>query len=684
MAVIMTKRGQQDNIITYEHICDTAADMALIEPRYKTLGSVCIVIQGESGGMEVYMANSSKEWSSIADINASNSDLPGLGILLGTADEETGLPDVDEPLESTLYLIADGNEDNNLYKEYVYVEGEWELIGAAKIDLSEYAKLVDIPTDVSALTNDAGYLTSFTETDPTVPTWAKAAQKPSYTAAEVGALPDDTDLSIYAPKANPVFTGSISLGRKADTTVGFNSVAEGSEVTASGTQSHAEGSDTAATNSHTHAEGYLTTASGTQSHAEGANTVASGAHAHAEGLQTEASGAHSHAEGCGGTYTSKGETLQYKAAGTADHIEGYHTRTENATPGNHAEGNTTAATGGAAHSEGYNTTASGQYSHAEGSYSTASGSSSHAEGGGTTASGWWSHAEGGDAVASGTTSHAEGQTTLASGSYSHAEGLGGTYTTNGTTYTSEAAGMADHVEGYMSRTANRQPGNHAEGYMTSAIGGAAHSEGSQSIASGAISHAEGYSSTASGQIAHAEGNSTAARGDYSHTEGYQTVAVGTVEHVSGQYNVSDSAPEWVASTSYVVGDIVSITDNDIVTIYKCKTANSDAQFSSAKWDKWGQYLVVVGNGTASARSNAYALDWQGNEHLAGDLYLNCNADSTGGVAVGARIAALEAEIASLRAALESLLVSPSSAQTETGDTLTDESNNPIEFETPGE
>ena len=43
----------------------------------------------------------------------------------------------------------------------------------------------DVPTQVSELTNDAGYLT--TETDPTVPAWAKAAQKPSYTAAEVGA-----------------------------------------------------------------------------------------------------------------------------------------------------------------------------------------------------------------------------------------------------------------------------------------------------------------------------------------------------------------------------------------------------------------------------------------------------------------------------------------------------------------
>lgn len=44
---------------------------------------------------------------------------------------------------------------------------------------------------VTALEN-AGYITSYTETDPTVPAWAKAANKPTYTAAEVGALPDTT------------------------------------------------------------------------------------------------------------------------------------------------------------------------------------------------------------------------------------------------------------------------------------------------------------------------------------------------------------------------------------------------------------------------------------------------------------------------------------------------------------
>lgn len=49
-----------------------------------------------------------------------------------------------------------------------------------------------IPSSTSQLTNDSGYLTSYTETDPTVPAWAKAANKPTYTASEVGALPSTT------------------------------------------------------------------------------------------------------------------------------------------------------------------------------------------------------------------------------------------------------------------------------------------------------------------------------------------------------------------------------------------------------------------------------------------------------------------------------------------------------------
>ena len=73
----------------------------------------------------------------------------------------------------------------------------------------------------------------------------------------------------YAPKNNPVFTGSISLGRKEGTTVGENSFAIGDAVNASGSFSHAEG--------------YYTTASGNYSHAEGNNTKASSENQHVQG-----------------------------------------------------------------------------------------------------------------------------------------------------------------------------------------------------------------------------------------------------------------------------------------------------------------------------------------------------------------------------------------------------------------
>lgn len=40
------------------------------------------------------------------------------------------------------------------------------------------------------------------ETDPTVPAWAKAKDKPSYTAQEVGALPDDTEIPVVPTKVS--------------------------------------------------------------------------------------------------------------------------------------------------------------------------------------------------------------------------------------------------------------------------------------------------------------------------------------------------------------------------------------------------------------------------------------------------------------------------------------------------
>lgn len=44
-------------------------------------------------------------------------------------------------------------------------------------------------TDFYLASNPNGYISSYTETDPTISAWAKASVKPSYTASEVGAYP---------------------------------------------------------------------------------------------------------------------------------------------------------------------------------------------------------------------------------------------------------------------------------------------------------------------------------------------------------------------------------------------------------------------------------------------------------------------------------------------------------------
>lgn len=67
--------------------------------------------------------------------------------------------------------------------------------GAVVLDAEDVGALPDstvIPSKTSDLQNDSGFITGYTETDPTVPAWAKASTKPSYTAQEVGALPSST------------------------------------------------------------------------------------------------------------------------------------------------------------------------------------------------------------------------------------------------------------------------------------------------------------------------------------------------------------------------------------------------------------------------------------------------------------------------------------------------------------
>lgn len=70
------------------------------------------------------------------------------------------------------------------------------LSAAQGVALKALIDAIVIPTKLSQLANDNGYITEYIETDPTVPSWAKTSSKPTYTASEVGALPADTVIPI--------------------------------------------------------------------------------------------------------------------------------------------------------------------------------------------------------------------------------------------------------------------------------------------------------------------------------------------------------------------------------------------------------------------------------------------------------------------------------------------------------
>ena len=87
-----------------------------------------------------------------------------------------------------------------------------------------------------------------------------------------------------------------------------------------------------------------------------------------------------------------------------------------------AIGETAEASGDSSFATGYETKASGKYTHAEGQYSKATQLYSHAEGQSTTASGTHSHAEGCSTLADGSQSHSEGYGTIANGECQHVQG----------------------------------------------------------------------------------------------------------------------------------------------------------------------------------------------------------------------------------------------------------------------
>ena len=244
MAHIMSKRGNLDNIVTFEHFCDTNADLQDISLDYRTLGSIAIVLQGNSGGLQIYITNSQRQWLPLSvSSSGGGSGEGGNGL---TAEEVNALISsalselttfsvqiVDELPESdidtnTIYLVSNGD---NSYDQYMYINNNWSALGDTNIHV-----LQNIRDGHGLGSIEQGYI---------VKTFSSLEENSA--------------------------TGNYSH-------------AQGLATTASNSQAHAQGTRTIASGEASHAEGYITLASYSNSHAQGANTQAIATQAHAEGM----------------------------------------------------------------------------------------------------------------------------------------------------------------------------------------------------------------------------------------------------------------------------------------------------------------------------------------------------------------------------------------------------------------
>lgn len=57
--------------------------------------------------------------------------------------------------ETTIYLVNTGNDNDNLYTEYIYVDGSWEILGTQKLDLTGYATEVWVGAKIAGFVTEA-------------------------------------------------------------------------------------------------------------------------------------------------------------------------------------------------------------------------------------------------------------------------------------------------------------------------------------------------------------------------------------------------------------------------------------------------------------------------------------------------------------------------------------------------
>ena len=145
-----------------------------------------------------------EELNSLLDVD--DTTIEQLSEMVGIINENK---DVLESLTTNKVNVTD------IINDLVTNEPTKPLSAAQGVVLKALIDAIVVPTNVSQLTNDSKYITGYTETDPTVPAWAKESTKPTYTKSEIGLSNVDNvqQYSVSNPPPYPVTSVNGQTGR---------------------------------------------------------------------------------------------------------------------------------------------------------------------------------------------------------------------------------------------------------------------------------------------------------------------------------------------------------------------------------------------------------------------------------------------------------------------------------------
>lgn len=149
---VTPKDGESIEVDTGAKTIVEALDRKVTDAGYQNASQVTTAI---SNALADYYNKAAID-ETVEDLEGKISAIPKFAIEVVSAKED-GTPDVTTPSTTTVYLIPDNDTTtSDVYDEYIYVNGSWELLGKQTLDLTGYATETFVTDEIAKLTAENG------------------------------------------------------------------------------------------------------------------------------------------------------------------------------------------------------------------------------------------------------------------------------------------------------------------------------------------------------------------------------------------------------------------------------------------------------------------------------------------------------------------------------------------------